>query len=72
VAYASDGKRLRRVTDPRLIETPFQSPQLFLWEHGLADWHLVLRLPEYAPRRRLANLAVQPPLFELGAEVPAP
>jgi hypothetical protein len=68
VAYASDGKRLRRVSDPRLFETPFQSPQLFLWEYGLADWHLVLRLPEYAPRRRVGNLAVQPSLFELDAE----
>ena len=37
VAYASDGKRLRRVGHPRLFETPFQSPQLFLWEYGLAD-----------------------------------
>jgi putative transposase len=65
VAYASDGKRLRQVTEPRLFETQFQSPQMFLWEQGLRDWHLVLRLPAYAPRRRLGSLAVQPPLFEL-------
>jgi hypothetical protein len=68
VTYASAGKRLRQITDPRLFETPFQSPQMFLWEQGLADWHLVLKLPEYAPRRRSGNLAVQPPLFEQGAE----
>jgi hypothetical protein len=68
VAYASSGKRLRQITAPRLFETPFQSPQMFLWEHGLADWHLVLRLPEYAPRRRVGKLAVQPSLFELDAE----
>jgi putative transposase len=69
VAYADAGKRLRAVGDPRLFETPFQSPQPFLWERGLADWHLVLRLPEYAPRRRKRTLAVQPLLFELNAEV---
>ncbi len=71
VAYANNGKRLRQITEPRLFETPFQSPQLFLWEQGLADWHLVLRLPEYAPRRRAGNFAVQPPLFDLGAEATA-
>ena len=36
----------------RLLETQFQSPQLLLWELGPEDWHRVLRLPEYAPRRR--------------------
>jgi hypothetical protein len=68
VAYAKAGKRLRTVSDPRLFETAFQSPQLFLWEHGLADWHLVLRLPEYAPRRQLGTRVVQPPLFERGGD----
>src|SRR5262249_42174682 len=65
VSSAADQKRLRQVTEPRLFETQFQSLQMFLWEHGLADWHLVLRLPEYAPRRCIRNLAVQPPLFAL-------
>ena len=68
VAYANAGKRIREVSDPQLFETPFQSPQMFLWEHGLADWHLVLRLPEYAPRRRMGTLAVQPLLFDPGTE----
>jgi putative transposase len=72
VAYASDGKRLRRVTDPRLFETPFRSPQLFLWERGLEDWHLVLRLPGYAPRRRVGDRGMQPPLFALSVEPTAP
>jgi hypothetical protein len=65
VAYASNGTRLRRVSDPRLFETPFQSPQLFLWEQGLKDWHLVLRLPEYAPRQSARPAAIQYPLFSL-------
>jgi hypothetical protein len=68
VAYASAGKRLRQITEPRLFETPFQSPQMFLREQGLDDWHLVLKLPEYAPRRRRGNLAVQPPLFDLDTQ----
>ena len=68
MAYATDHQRLRSVTEPRLFETQFQSPQMFLWEQGLADGHLVIKLPEYAPRRRSGDLAVQPPLFELGAD----
>jgi hypothetical protein len=71
VAYANAGKRLRQITEPRLFETPFQSPQPFLWERGLEDWHLVIKITEYAPRRRMGNLAVQPPLFELDAEAAA-
>jgi transposase len=71
VAYANAGKRLREITDPRLFETPFQSPQPFLWARGLADWHLVIKRPEYALRRRVENLAVQPPLFELGVDLTA-
>ena len=66
VAYANNGKQLRRIMEPRLLETPFQSPQMFLWEQGLDDWQLVIKLPEYAPRRHVGILAVQPPLFELG------
>jgi hypothetical protein len=42
---------LRQITEPRLFETPFQSPQMFLWDGAFDDWHLVLKLPEYAPRR---------------------
>jgi hypothetical protein len=43
---------LKTVTESRLFETPFTSPQLALWELRPDDWHRVLRLPEYAPRRR--------------------
>jgi hypothetical protein len=31
----------------------------------------VIKLTEYALRRRMGNLAVQPPLFELDAEAAA-
>jgi len=63
VAYERDQKRLRTITELRLFETQFQSPQLLLWELRPEDWHLVLRLPEYAPRRRQADAAVQLPLL---------
>ncbi len=63
VTYERAQKAVKTVTEPRLFETQFQSPQLFLWELGPEDWHLVLRLPEYAPRRRAASAGLQPPLF---------
>jgi hypothetical protein len=47
----------------RLIESQFRSPQLALWELGLEGWHLVLRLPEYAPQRRSVITAMQLPLL---------
>jgi putative transposase len=63
VAYERDQKGLKAVTEPRLFETRFKSPQLALWELGPDDWHVVLRLPEYAPRRRQPAVAVQLPLL---------
>jgi hypothetical protein len=36
---------------------------LVLLELGPEDWHLVLRLPAYAPRRRPVAAAVQLPLL---------
>jgi hypothetical protein len=63
VSYERDQKGLKTVAEPRLFETQFRSPQLPLWELGLEDWHLVLRLPEYAARRPSAATAVQVPLL---------
>jgi putative transposase len=63
VRYERDQKGLTTVTKPRLFETPFRSPQLLLWEFRPDDWHLVLRLPEYAPRRRQTAAAIQLPLL---------
>ncbi len=71
VAYANAGTQLRQITEPRLFATPFPSPQMFLWEHGLRDWHLVLRLPEYSVRQsRVGTAAEQPPLFVRDAGLP--
>jgi hypothetical protein len=65
VEYQPGRKHLRRVKDPRLMEQHFVSPQLFLWPEDAVVWHLVRRLPEYAPRRQRAeNRRVeQLPLF---------
>jgi hypothetical protein len=63
VGYERDQKRLKTVADPRLFETRFTSPQLALWELGPEDWHVVLRLPECAPRRRPTPQMLQPSLF---------
>jgi hypothetical protein len=53
--------------EPRLFETQFKSPQLLLWEPGPEDWHVVLRLPGYAPRRRAVPAAIQLPLLPQAA-----
>jgi hypothetical protein len=67
VAYERDQRGLKAVTDPRLLETQFRSPQLLLWEFGPEDWHVVLRLAEYAPRRRSVAPAAQLPLLPAAA-----
>lgn len=63
VAYERDHKGLRDLTDPRLFETRYWSPQLLLWELGPEGWRVVLRLPKYAPRRRSLAVGVQLPLL---------
>jgi hypothetical protein len=58
---------VQKVSSPRLVETPFRSPQLTLFDLGLGEWVLYWRAPDYAPRarkRRIEGL-VQPPLFDL-------
>ena len=52
VSYQPDRAHFRRITEPRLFETQYHSPQIALWDRNAVVWHLVQRLPEYAPRRR--------------------
>jgi hypothetical protein len=47
----------------------FQSPQMFLWDGAFEDWHLVLKLPEYAPRRQVEERAL--PHLAIGVATPA-
>ncbi len=64
VAYQPDHTHLLTVTDPRLFETQYRSPQLPLWELGDGEWLKVLWLGPYAPRRpKRAVVGAQLPLF---------
>jgi hypothetical protein len=67
VESADDRKHLQKVSNPRLVETPFRSPQLTLWTLGPDDWLLYWRTPDSAPVRRRHRVPgiVQVPLFEL-------
>ncbi len=57
---------LRGVTDPRLFETQYRSPQLPLWKWGDGEWLKILWLGSYAPRQRQrAVVGTQLALFEL-------
>ncbi len=53
VVLQGDGKHFREVKHPRLAETRFRSPQLTLFDLGPDEWLLFLRLPAYAPRKRV-------------------
>ena len=65
VAYQPDRMHLLNVTDPRLFETPYRTPQLPLWELGDGDWLKIVWLGRYAPRRAMrAVVGAQLPLFE--------
>lgn len=67
VAYQPDHTHLRAVTDPRLFETQYRSPQRSLWELGDGDWLKILWLGPSAPRRpRRAVVGAQLRLFEPG------
>ena len=59
VKYAPDQKQLREVDEPQLLVTQYRSLQLRLWDMGDGEWLKVVRLPEYAERKRTRILAVQ-------------
>lgn len=66
VEVQEDRKHLRQVSNPRLVDTPFRSAQWTLFDLGPDEWLLYLRLPDYAPRRRLPKTKglVQLELFD--------
>ncbi len=62
-----DGRRqVQTVSNPRLQETPFRSPQLVLFDLGQGDWLLYWKTPDQAPvhRRRRVEGIIQLPLFD--------
>jgi putative transposase len=52
VEFEPDDEHFRAISEPRLFAHRFPSAQPLLWELGEADWHQVLRLPPYQPRRK--------------------
>ncbi len=66
VSLQDDRKRLQKVGNPRLLRTPFRSPQLALFDLGPGEWLLYWRTQERASQRRLRreNGIVQLPLFD--------
>ncbi|HEX4204389.1 MAG TPA: hypothetical protein VHZ51_09370 [Ktedonobacteraceae bacterium] len=65
VAWHEDNKHITEVTNPRVIETGYRSPQFTLWTLGPDEWLLFKRLPEHAVRKkqRLVGI-IQLPLPE--------
>ncbi len=58
VLHERDGKHIRAVSNPRLANTRFRSPQLALFELGPDDWLLYMRLPPYARPKRARRFPV--------------
>jgi hypothetical protein len=51
VTYAPSKRQLKAVTLHRLLETPFRSPQPWLFTVDDAQWRKAWRVPAYVPRR---------------------
>src|SRR5712692_1196551 len=52
VELHDDRKHIKDVSNPRVAETVFQSPQLALFDLGPDEWLLYWKAPSYAPRQR--------------------
>ncbi len=52
VELHDDHKHIKDVSNPRLAETVFRSPQLTLFDLGPDEWLLYWKAPSYALRRR--------------------
>ncbi|HEX6557243.1 MAG TPA: hypothetical protein VF026_31055 [Ktedonobacteraceae bacterium] len=56
VAWHKDNKHITEVSNPRVIETSYRSPQHMLWTLGPDEWLLFKKLPDYAPRIRRGTI----------------
>ena len=73
VEVEDDHRHLRTISHPRLVQTPFRSPQLTLWTLSPDDWVLYWRTPDPVPARRKRNAheIIQQVLFDLAEVAPA-
>lgn len=67
VELQDDHQHVQAVSNPRLQETPFRSPQSTLFDLGPHEWLLYWKTPDHAPAHRGRRVPgiVQLPLFEL-------
>jgi hypothetical protein len=81
VELHEDRRHIKGVSNPRVAETIFRSPQLTLFNLGPDEWLLYWKAPSYAPRRRRppSSKITQLVLFEVplqekaaGAETASP
>ena len=52
VELHEDRRHIQAISQPRVAETVFRSPQLTLFDLGPDEWLLYWKAPAYAPRRR--------------------
>ena len=67
VEWQPDDHHLLRVGNPRLLEHPYQSPQLELWPKEAVEWFVIIKAAAYGPRKHAKRatriVVMQPPLF---------
>jgi hypothetical protein len=70
VELHEDRRHIKAVSNPRVAETVFRSPQLTLFDLGPDEWLLYWKAPAYALRRKLAprSNVTQLVLFEMPAQ----
>jgi hypothetical protein len=81
VELHDDRRHIKDVSNPRVAETVFRSPQLTLFDLGPDEWLLYWKAPSYTPRSRRppSSKVTQLVLFEMpvqekaaGAETASP
>jgi hypothetical protein len=70
IELQEDRRHVREVSNPRLADTPFRSPQLTLIDLSPGEWLLYWRTPTSAPTRRKQQVPgiVQLSLFDVPAQ----
>lgn len=51
VRYARESRRIAALTQERIYPPRYPSPQPYLWALDDLEWHAVMPLPAYRPRR---------------------